>query len=215
MLAMNPQETHVFIVDDEPAIRMAVQRVLESLGMHVSVFSSAQDCLAALSHEACDVVITDVRMEGMDGLSLIQEIRRCFPWLPTIVATGYGDVPSAIIAMKAGAADFLEKPLDRQELLSAIESALRITVQPVSFPREGLSHVEAQVLRFILDGRTSKETADALNRSTRTIEAHRQRILRKFGVHNAVQLAQKASALNLDKYGSDHVPDDRSGQPER
>jgi two-component system response regulator DctR len=195
---MNPQETHIFFVDDEPTVRMAVQRALESAEMHVSVFSCAEDCLAALSRQACDVVITDVRMEGMDGLSLLREIKRHFSWLQIIIVTAYGDVPLAVEALKAGAADFIQKPLDREELLSAIKHALK-TGRPVAFPREAISQAEAQVLRLFLEGRTSKETAQALKRSTRTIEAHRHRLMSKFGVHNAVQLAQKASTLWLDK----------------
>ena len=196
---MNPQETNVFVVDSDPAIRMAVQRALESAGMHVSVFSTAEDCLAALPRQACDVVITDVRMEDRGDLSLLQEVRRRFPWLQIIIATGYGDIPLTVTAMKAGAADFLEKPLDREELITAVKNALKNSMQPVSFPREPLSHAEVQVLRLFLDGRTSKETAATLNRSTRTIEAHRHSLMRKFGVRNAVQLAQKASALWTDR----------------
>lgn len=204
---MNPQETHVFVVDDDPAVGSAVQRALESAGMGVNAFTSAKDCLAALSRHPCDVVITDVRMEGTDGVSLLRNLRHRFPWLQIIVATAYGTVPLAVTAMKAGAADFLEKPLDRQELLSAVKNAMDTVAQSVSFPRDALSYAEVQVLHFFLEGRTSKETATALNRSTRTVEAHRHNIMRKFGVHNAVQLAQKASALWLDKFRFDHVPE--------
>jgi len=204
---MNPQETHVFIVEDDPAVGSAVQRVLESTGICVNAFTSAKDCLAALSRHPCDVVITDVRMEGTDGLSLLRDLRRRFPWLQIIVATAYGTVPLAVTAMKAGAADFLEKPLDRQELLSAVKRAMDTAGQTVSFPRDALSYAEVQVLRLFLEGQTSKETATALNRSTRTVEAHRHNIMRKFGVHNAVQLAQKASALWSDKFRFDHLPD--------
>jgi FixJ family two-component response regulator len=191
-------EAHIFFVDDEPAIRMAVQRTLESAQMHVSVFSSAEACLAALARQACDVVITDVRLEGMDGLSLLREAKRHFPWLQVVLVTAYGDVPLAVEALKAGAADFVQKPLDREGLLSVVRNALK-TARPISFPREAISHAEAQVLRLFLEGRTSKETAQTLKRSTRTVEAHRQRIMSKFGVHNAVQLAQKASTLWLGR----------------
>jgi FixJ family two-component response regulator len=177
---------------------MAVQRTLASAEMQVSVFSCAEDCLAALAAQACDVVITDVRMEGMDGLSLLQEIKHRFPWLQVIIVTAYGDIPLAMAALKAGAADFVQKPLDREELLLAVRNALK-TGRPVSFPREAISHAEAQVLRLFLEGRTSKETAQALKRSTRTVEAHRYRLMCKFGVHNAVQLAQKASVFWSDK----------------
>lgn len=191
---MNPQTTHIFFVDDEPAIGMVVQRALESEEMHVSVFSCAEDCLAALSRQPCDVVITDLRMAGMDGLSLLREVKCHYPWLHVIIVTAYGDIPLAVEALKAGAADFVQKPLDRQELLAVIGNAQK-TGRPVFVPREAISRTEAQVLRLFLEGRTSKETAQALKRSTRTIESHRHRLMCKFGVHNAVQLAQRASAL--------------------
>ncbi len=204
---MNPQEIHVFVVDDDPAVGSALQRALESVGMSVNAFTGAKDCLAALSHQPCDVVVTDVRMEGMDGLSLLRDLRRRFPWLQIIVTTAYGTIPLAVTAMKAGAADFLEKPLDRQELLSAVTGAVDAMVQSASFPRDALSYAEVQVLRLFLEGRTSKETAAVLNRSTRTVEAHRHNIMRKFGVHNAVQLAQKASALWSAEFRFDRVTD--------
>jgi FixJ family two-component response regulator len=195
---MNPQETHIFFVDDEPTMQMAVQRALESPETHVSDFSRAEDCLAALSQQPCDVIITDVRLEGMDGLSLLREVKCHFPWLRIIVVTAYADVPLAVEALKAGAADFLQKPLDREELLSVIRN-IQKTDSPTYVPREAISHAEAQVLRLFLEGRTSRETAQVLNRSTRTIESHRQRLMRKFGAHNAVQLAERASTLWLDR----------------
>jgi FixJ family two-component response regulator len=191
---MNPQETHVFFVDDDPDIGTTVQRAMESPEMHVSVFSRAEDCLATLSRQPCDVVVTDVRLEGMDGLSLLREMKCHFPWLQVIIVTAYGDVPLAVEALRAGATNFLQKPLDRQELLTAVREAAQ-SGNPASFPRKPISQAEAQVLRLFLEGRTSKETAQVLNRSTRTVESHRQRLMRKFGVHNAVQLAQKTSAL--------------------
>ncbi len=195
---MNPQEIHVFVVDDDAAVATAMGRALETAGMKPSVFSCAQDCLTALPRQACDVIITDLCMQDMDGLALLQEVRRRFPWLQVVVVSAYGDIPLAVAAMRAGAVTFLEKPLDRQELLAAVEMALGANAQPVSFPREALSYVEAQVLRLFLNGLTSRETGVTLNRSTRTIEAHRHNLMRKFGVHNAVLLAQKASALWRD-----------------
>jgi FixJ family two-component response regulator len=209
---MNPQETHVFVVDDEPTVLTAFQRALESGGMQVSVFSCAEDCLAALPEKPCDVIVTDIRLGNRDGLSLLQEVKHSFPWLRVLIVTAYGDIPLTVAAMRAGATDFLEKPVDRQDLLAAIRQALQTDVGPVSWPREPLSSAETQVLRFFLEGKTSRETAVLLNRSTRTIEAHRQRIMRKFGVHNAVQLTRKAGALWLDDESADQRQDEGSGK---
>jgi len=194
---MNPQEAHVFLVDDEPGIQRAVGRAVESSGMHISVFSSGSDCLVALSQERCDVLITDIQIHGMDGISLLREVKRRFPWLPTIIITAYGDIPLAVAATKAGAAEFIEKPLDRQELLSAIHRAMETAAPPGLALREPLSDTELQVLHLILDGRTTRETATTLHRSARTIEAHRHNIMRKLEVRNVAQLVQRANALGF------------------
>lgn len=172
--------------------------------MHVSVFPCAEDCLTELVKQRCDVLITDVRMKGMDGMSLLHEVRRHFPSLPTIVITGYGDIPLALAATKAGAVEFLEKPLDRQELLAAVQRALTVAARPEPALREELSDAEVQVLQYILDGRTNREIATTLNRSTRTVEAHRRSIMHKFGTNNIAGLVQRAIALGLGKSDRGH-----------
>lgn len=196
---MNLQEAHIFFVDDEPTVRMAAQRALKSAGLQVSVFASAEDCLTAMSSQTCDGVVTDIRMEGRDGISLLREIKRRFPWLPVIITTGYGDIPSAVAAIKAGAADFMEKPLDREQLLSAIRKTLEVSQRPEVPLREGLSEVEARVLRLVCAGKTSREIARTLNRSVRTIEAHRHHIMQKFAACNIAQLVRRANELGLAK----------------
>ncbi|MBN1508850.1 MAG: response regulator [Sedimentisphaerales bacterium] len=201
---MNPQEAHVFFVDDDPHIRAVVQRTLESVGMHASVFASAQDCLNGLSQQPCNVLITDLRMNGMNGVSLIQEFKHRLPRVAAIIVTAYGDIPSAVAATKAGAADYLEKPLDRQELLSAIQRAMDSAVGPRPSVKVGLSDAETRILRHILDGKTNREIACNSSRSIRTIEAHRRTIMHKLGVKNFAQLIQRAVAFGYDK-------DDRTG----
>jgi two-component system response regulator FixJ len=205
---MNRQEAHIFFVDDEPGIRRAVQRALESSGMHVSAFSTAEGCLTGLSGQTCDVLITDFRMDGVDGMSLLREVKCRFPWVPTIMITAYGDIPLAIAATKAGAVEFLEKPLDQEGLLSAIQRALEDAVQPEPSLQGGLSETEALILRLILDGKTNREIARSLNRSIRTIEAHRRTIMRKFGVQNITHLTQRAIELGFGKDNENH----RDGQ---
>ncbi len=197
---MDLHGAHVFLVDDDPGIQAAVKRALESSGANVSVFSSAEDCIDALGQQGCDVVLADIIMDGMGGMSLLHDIKRHFPWLPVVITTGYGDIPLAVAAMKAGAADFLEKPLDRQNLLSAVRKALEAAVKPNDSLQEGLSSMEARVLRDIVDGKTSRQIATGLNRSIRTIEAHRQHIMHKFGARNVAQLVQRADMLQSRVY---------------
>jgi two-component system, LuxR family, response regulator FixJ len=215
---MNSGKPHIFFVDDEPAVRAAVKKILERSGMRVSVFSSAEDCLTGLAGQECNVLITDLRMSGAGGMSLLREVRRSFPWVSTLIVTGYGDIPLATAAMRAGAVDFIEKPLDQQVLLSAIERAIANSVAPDPRMRDGLSPAEAEVLRGVFDGKTSREIARSLNRSIRTVEAHRRSIMRKFNARNIAQLIQRASMLGFGNsdggHGAGPVPVTGSSDPQ-
>ncbi|UCF17531.1 MAG: response regulator, partial [Phycisphaerales bacterium] len=153
---------HIFFVDDEPGIRETVRKTLMAPDTEVSCFASAHDCLAQLRSKKCDLLITDVRMPGMDGLELIAHAKRIVPWIAVLVVSGYGDIPMAVKALKAGAADFLEKPLTKQGLLSAIESALaQNPADPVA--DKELTKAERRVLHFILAGKSNRETAEILH----------------------------------------------------
>ena len=188
---------HIFFVDDEPMIRKVVGETLEESGFKVSCFASAADCLEKLRSQACDLLITDVKMPDIDGIELLTEVQHIVPWLPVLLVTGYGDVPMATAAFKAGAVDFIEKPLDKQVLLSAVESALKWINPPDPILGKVLTRTEKKVLRLILDGKSNKEIALLLGRAMRTIEVHRSRIMRKLGVNNAVDLVKRAGALGL------------------
>jgi FixJ family two-component response regulator len=191
---------HIFFVDDEPDIRKVVGKTLGHLGLRVSCFASADDCLKHLRAGKCDLLITDVKMPKMDGIELLIEAKRIAPWLPVVVITGYGDVPMAVRSLKAGAADFIEKPLDRETLIRTVESVLRGTVPPKSLLGKKLSRAEIMVLRLLLDGKRNAEIAIILSRSVRTIEDHRRHIMRKLGVDNLVDLVKHAAVMELIEY---------------
>jgi len=116
---------HVFFVDDEPSVRKIVAKTLAKLGVEVTCFPGATDCLGEIGARRCDLLITDVKMPGMDGIALLTEARRIAPRLPVLVVTGYGDVPLAVKAMRIGAVDFIEKPLHKETFLRKVESILR------------------------------------------------------------------------------------------
>ncbi|MBA7674526.1 Response regulator protein TmoT [subsurface metagenome] len=194
---INSTEQHIFFVDDEPKVRKAVGRTLEQLGSKVSCFACAADCLEQLRSQTCDLLITDVKMPEMDGIELLAEARRIVPWLQVLVITGYGDIPMAVKAVKAGALDFIEKPLDRQGFLSTVESALKRNAWADPLLGKLLSRTEMKVLRFILKGKSNKEIARSLHRSIRTIEDHRSNIFRKFGVDNLIDLFKRAAEMGL------------------
>jgi len=190
-------EQHIFFVDDEPNVGKVVSKTLAQRGFKVSCFIRAADCLEQLRFQTCDLLITDVKMPEMDGIELLTEAKRFIPSLRVLVITGYGDIPMAVTAVKAGALDFIEKPLDRQSFLSTVESVLKRN--PWGDPLLGklLSRTEMKVLRFILDGKSNKEIARLRHRSIRTIEDHRSHIFRKFGVDNLVDLTKRAAGMGL------------------
>ena len=194
---INSTEQHIFFVDDEPKVCKAVGRTLEQLGSKVSCFVRAADCLEQLRFQTCDLLITDVKMPEMDGIELLTEARRIIPWLPVLVITGYGDIQMAVSAVKAGALDFIEKPLDRQGFLSTVESILKRNALADPLLGKPLTKIEMKVLRFILKGKSNKEIARLRHRSIRTIEDQRSNIFRKFRVDNLVDLTKRAAEMGL------------------
>jgi len=196
---MSIAKRHIFFVDDEPKIRAIVGETLEGVGFKVSCFASAMDCLKELRSQRCDLLITDVRMPEMDGIELLREAKRIAPWLRVLLVTGYGDVPMAVAAFKTGAVDLIEKPLDRETLLSAIESVLKQITPVEPLLGESLTKTEMRVLSLLMDSKGNKGIARLLRRSVRTIETHRCRIMRKFGVDNLLDLFKRATAMGLVK----------------
>ncbi len=188
---------HIFFVDDESGIRETVRKTLKAPDTEVSCFASAHDCLEQLRSSKCDLLITDVRMPGMDGLELVAHAKRVVPWIAVLVVSGYGDIPMAVRALKAGASDFIEKPLTKQGLLSAVESALAQSGTTDPAVGKELTRAERRVLHFILDGKSNRETAQILHRSEKTIEVHRNHIMRKLGADNVVGLIRRAAAMGL------------------
>jgi len=188
---------HVFFVDDEPSVRKVVRRTLERLGVEVTCFAGAADCLEKLGSRPCDLLITDVRMPKMDGIALLTEAKRIAPWLPVLVVTGYADVPVAVRAMKIGAADFIEKPLHRDTFSLKVESVLRHSSPTDPDTGKSLTRTELKVLRLIIRGKSNKKIAQLLRRSTRTVEDHRYHIMRKLAAHNAIELAERTIQMGL------------------
>lgn len=188
---------HIFFVDDEPKIRELVSETLEEAGFNVSCFATAANCVEQLRTRTCDLLISDVKLPGVNGIRLLAEAKRIDPSLPVVLVTGYGDVPMAVRAIKAGACDFIEKPVNRQGLLWTIEFALKQVSPTHPLLHKRLTHAEMRVLRLILDGNTNKEIGRLLHRSESTVAVHRKHIMRKLGVHNAVDLIKRAAAMGL------------------
>jgi two-component system response regulator FixJ len=197
----------VHIVDDDEPLRRALQRLLRSAGYTAITYGAAAAVIDAAS-ELSGCMLLDLRMPVMDGLEALARLSALGVHVPVIVVTGYGDVPTAVQAMKAGALDFIEKPIDEDRLLAAIEAALSTGARKTrddeiarAAQRMGtLSPRERQVLEGIVAGRLNKLIAYDLDISVRTVEVHRTRLLGRLGTHSmaeAIRVAVMASLVNL------------------
>ena len=193
----NIRKQHVFFVDDESKVCKIVGRTLEQVGLKVSCFTRATDCLKQLRLQMCDLLITDVKMPEMDGIELLTNVRQFAPWLPVLVITGYGDIPTAVTAIKTGAVDFIKKPLVKKSIISKIKSILQQSTFDDSYIGKPLTKSETKILKLIIDGKSNKEIAHLLCRSKRTIEFHRRNIMHKLGVNNLVGLVKRAVMIGM------------------
>lgn len=193
-----PKQYDVFLVDDDPKVLSVVAGALKDLGCKVNCFACAADCLEQLPEQNCNLLIADVKMSGMDGLTLLSRVKHVAPWVPVMIITGFGDIPMCVRALKLGAVDFVEKPLGRNNFLHKLEAILRQGDFVDSPPGQALTKTEKKVLKLILDGKGNKEMAYKLQRALRTVERHRSSIMHKFGVDNVVDLVKKAALINLD-----------------
>ncbi len=188
------REPVIFIVDDDEAVRDSLSMMLRAAGRTVESFASAQEFIDRRGDARTGCVILDVRMAGMSGLELQDWLMTHNDTLPIVFLTGHGDIPMAVRTIKRGACDFLQKPVDEQSLLTAIDSALSGEVAPDAPPRSlppavaSLSKREREVLDLILDGRQTRAIAEALFISVKTVEFHRSRIHAKLGVASMAEL---------------------------
>jgi len=189
--------TQVFYADGEKRSTGAVRAALRELGAEVTSFDSAAECLDGLKTCECHVLISNARRPGIEGMELLLGARRIRPSVPVVVLVDHGDIEAAVRAVKAGAADCLERPPETGPLVSAIDAALQESVRRDSPPKRPLSPVEQQVLELVLQGRTNQEIALRLHRSARTIEVHRSHILHKLDADSTAALVRNCIRLRL------------------
>jgi RNA polymerase sigma factor (sigma-70 family) len=194
-------ELTVFIVDDDPAVRDSLSLLLSLRGYRTATFGSAEDFLGALRPDWRGCLIADIRMPGMSGLDLQQELARRGLRLPVVIVTAHGDVSSARTAFKADAVDFLEKPFDDQGPVVAVEAALRRERERTSAEQRSdknakllaqLTDREADVMALLVQGLHNVEVAERLGISPRTVEVHKARIMAKLGIRNLAELIRIA-----------------------
>jgi two-component system, LuxR family, response regulator FixJ len=204
---MTPART-VFVIDDDEAVRKALAFLLRAAGFAVEVFAAARDFLAVYDPARRGCLVLDVRMPHMSGLDLQQEMNARGWRVPAIFITGHGTVATAIAALRAGAFDFIEKPLREDALLDAIERALSWdeSVRQEQAKREELEaragHLtgrEREVMALIAEGESNKTIARRLDISFRTVEIHRARVMEKMQARTTSDLVRMAIALEGDR----------------
>ncbi len=194
-------EQTVFIVDDDEAMRDALAMLMRAAGLKAEVFAGARDFLRHHAAHRSGCLLLDIRMPDMSGLELQAELHKRRIRLPIVFLTGHADVPMAVRAMKAGAVDFIQKPLDEHRLVVAVMNALKLGAErsnqrPDAAPLpedaarrlETLSEREREVLQQVLRGRQNRDIAEALSISVKTIEFHRANIRQKLGVGSLQEL---------------------------
>ncbi len=198
----------VFLVDDEPGMLKALARLLEAEGFTVRAFTSAKTFLASYQADALGCVVLDVAMPELDGLELQQRLTQSGVLLPIVFLTGHGDIPMSVRAIKAGALDFLTKPVKDVDLLRAVRVALQRAVEQRELIREtallrqrysGLTPREREVMAHVVAGELNKQVADALGIGEHTVKVHRSHIMEKMGVPSLADLVRAAERLGLGK----------------
>ena len=201
---MNSVSPLINLVDDDDAVREGLALLIGTVGLRVTGWKHPQEFLVGFDRESIGAIVLDVRMPGVSGLSVLDLLREQGVDQPVIMLTGHGTVEMCRRAFKAGAAEFLEKPVDDDQLLDALHNAVRLHVssrERLAADREAresvarLSEREREVLSLVVEGLTNKEIARALSLSPRTVETHRANLSAKLQVGSLAQLIRRYGAL--------------------
>lgn len=202
-----PQPASVFIIDDDTAVLDSIAALVDAMGLMPRCFASAEELLHGIDGFEAGCIVSDVRMRGISGLELQAELRDRGSRIPVILVTAYADVPLVVQAMKSGAVTVVSKPFGSRELRDAILSALEIDEREGPKCRErkemlsrarNLSEEESYVLSLIFRGKQTKEIADELDVSTRTIDIRRKAALHKLQASSLLALTRQFASLGID-----------------
>jgi FixJ family two-component response regulator len=196
----------VFVVDDDPAVRKSLTRLLSSAGYAAEAFASAREFLAREPYAGPCCLVLDVRMPGLTGLDLQEALARAGRRMAIVFVTGHGNLPIGVKAMKAGAVDFLTKPVDDEDLLAAIERAVARDVQDVGAEArvteirervQMLTPRETEVFALVVTGMLNKQIASELGISEKTVKVHRARVMEKTRAGSLAELVRLADRVGV------------------
>jgi len=203
---MTEPATAVLVVDDDPSVRRAIKRLVESVGLQAELFGSAHEFLQAKRPDVPSCLVLDIRLPGTSGLDFQQELAEANIPVPIIFITAHGDVPMTVRAMKAGAVEFLTKPFRDQDLLDAIQIALerdrarrqRETEIAVLRERfESLTPREREVIAMVVAGRLNKQIAAEIGTAENTVKVHRSRAMEKMQAQSLADLVRMVERLQI------------------
>lgn len=203
---MTDTDPIVFIVDDDDSVRKALTRLVKSVDLTVEAFASADDFLKRESHNGPACLVLDIRMPGLSGLDLQDELVAAGRTLPIIFISGHGNIPLSVRAMKAGAVDFIEKPFEDQSLLDAINHSLKkdrqtkleqAELREIQQRVDSLTPREREVFAHVVSGKLNKQIAFELGTTERTIKAHRARVTKKMQAKSLADLIRLAERVAL------------------
>jgi two-component system response regulator FixJ len=188
----------IHVVEDDQPMRDSLVMLLEEIGYKVRAYATAEALLASAPAPELGCVVSDVRLPGIDGLTLLRRLRAAGSALPLVLISGQSDISTAVAAMKAGAVDFLEKPFAPDALMAALDTALRFRTRDADAEDaeaarqrlERLTSREYEVLDHLVSGRSNKEAAEKLRISPRTVEFHRAHIMEKSGAKGLPELVR-------------------------
>jgi RNA polymerase sigma factor (sigma-70 family) len=203
---MSEPTSIVFVVDDDPSVRRAIKRLVESVGLHVELFESATEFTNSSHPDVASCLVLDIRLPGMSGLDFQRELVRTKHEIPIIFITAHGDIQMSVRAMKGGAVEFLTKPFRDQDLLDAIQVALerdrarRQSEADTASLRERLESLtprEREVLPLVVSGLLNKQVAAEIGTTEATVKVHRSQLMKKMGADSLPELVRMAEKIGI------------------